>query len=258
MQTYKLHQKLRLSRSHPFFPITLQDTSIKQVSNTINLLRKSRPISSLSAYAHIVVYFNCDATPLAPLESKCIVHEKTEARVTWDIHVVNTYCASRAMKHFRCYKVHAEKNFIQNNFRHCDVLASQPYYVCCHQQERSTSQCSRPYLFAKKTTLSPPFEEHKDPTLHAIDIIAKLFSIVKDPNVGVALKNTCEVPRVQNTSNNKLSGCTSPTKLTNLHYHKPKNNVNHQQYHYITPQEILIDMLFTTKQHLQTYIVMHY
>ena len=57
------------------------------------------------AYVQIFGQFDFNATPMAPLGTKIIVHEKTAQRAKWSKHGVAGGYIVPALEHYRCYKV---------------------------------------------------------------------------------------------------------------------------------------------------------
>ena len=66
------------------FPLQDWCRLLDQAELTINMLRPSRLNPRLSAYAQLEGSFNFNATPLAPLGTKVVVHETPDARKIMD------------------------------------------------------------------------------------------------------------------------------------------------------------------------------
>ena len=86
IQTCKNHLIAGISGADPSFPMTLWDELIPQANITINLLRNSRINPKLSTCAQICGQLYCNKTLLAPPGCKCIIHETTAKRNTWEVH----------------------------------------------------------------------------------------------------------------------------------------------------------------------------
>ena len=71
---------------------------------TLNLLHSSRLHLNPSAYSQVQGHFDFNRTPLAPLGTKVMVHEKPDNRGTWDPHAVEAWYVGLAMHHYRCYR----------------------------------------------------------------------------------------------------------------------------------------------------------
>ena len=70
----------------PLFPLQLWDKLIDQANLTLNLLRPSRLNPKMAVEAMLNGPFDFNRTPIAPLGTKCLVHEKTAVRGTWAPH----------------------------------------------------------------------------------------------------------------------------------------------------------------------------
>ena len=70
----------------PLFPLQLWDKLIDQVNLTLNLLRPSRLNPKMAAEAMLNGPFDFNRTPISPLGTKCLVHEKPAVRGTWAPH----------------------------------------------------------------------------------------------------------------------------------------------------------------------------
>ena len=74
IQTWKCHFKAGLASTNPNFPLTEWDRLIPQANITLNLLRTARANSLLPAHAYVFGNFDFASTPLAPPETKVLVH----------------------------------------------------------------------------------------------------------------------------------------------------------------------------------------
>ena len=64
---------------------------------------------SLSAHTALHGEFHFGDTPMVPPGTKTMVHNRSQARKSWDFHAFNAWYVGSAMKHYRCYKVVSEK-----------------------------------------------------------------------------------------------------------------------------------------------------
>ena len=69
------------------------------------MLRQSRINPKLSAHDQVFGTFNYQRTPLAPLGTKVIIHERPDQRKTWDKHGLPGFMVNRAEDHFRSWQV---------------------------------------------------------------------------------------------------------------------------------------------------------
>ena len=87
------------------FPMYLWAKTIKQAELTLNLLRGSRMNPKLSAWEQIEGRCDCNATPIAPPGTKCLVHVKNEQKGTWDPHALEAWYLGPAWNSYRCCDV---------------------------------------------------------------------------------------------------------------------------------------------------------
>ena len=102
IRTFKNHFISGLATIDPTFPIREWDRLLPQAELSLNLLRNSRILPHLSAYAVINGPFDFTRTPLAPPGTKVVVHEKATTRASWAYHGTLGFYVSPAMEHYRC------------------------------------------------------------------------------------------------------------------------------------------------------------
>ena len=90
----------------PKFPLHLWDRLVPQSILTLNLLRASRINPKLSAHAQLHGAFDFNRTPIGPLGTKVVAHEKPSVRESWAPHGAPAWYISPATEHYRCYKVY--------------------------------------------------------------------------------------------------------------------------------------------------------
>ena len=105
---------------------------IPKVCITLNLLRKSHINPKLLAPAQLHGVFDFNATPLAPLGKKCLLHEKPGSRGSWEVRAINIWYVNRAKDNYRCYQVIPEKTKM---LRISDTVESSPTDVRCHSDQ---------------------------------------------------------------------------------------------------------------------------
>ena len=76
---------------------------------TLNLLRMSCICPQLSAYSELWGDFSFNHTPVFPMGTKLLIHEKPLVRETWDPHAVKGWYMGPAVQHYRCFCVYAVK-----------------------------------------------------------------------------------------------------------------------------------------------------
>ena len=91
------------------FPLHLWCRLLDQAELTLNMLRMSRINPNLSAHEQLHGIHDFNATPLAPLGTKCIAHEKSSQCGTWAPHGQHGSYVGAAPKHYRCYEIYIPK-----------------------------------------------------------------------------------------------------------------------------------------------------
>ena len=107
IQTFKSHFISILCGTNKHFPINLLDKLVPQATLTLNLLRTSRLNPNLSAYSQIFGSFDFNRTPIAPLGTKLLIHEKPGPRASWSPHAIDGWYIGPALRHYRCFRVWA-------------------------------------------------------------------------------------------------------------------------------------------------------
>ena len=93
-----------LATADPQFPVSEWDRLLPQSEFTLNLLRPSRVIPRLSAYAYLFGTFDFNKTPLAPAGTRVILHEKPKQRNSWDYHGVEGWYIGPSLDHYCCVR----------------------------------------------------------------------------------------------------------------------------------------------------------
>ncbi len=83
IQTFKNHCKAILAGVDNSFPMQLWDTLLPQTILTLNFLRQSNAVPTISAHQYVHGNFNYNKIPLAPLGWAVQLHESSERRGTW-------------------------------------------------------------------------------------------------------------------------------------------------------------------------------
>ena len=106
IRTWKNHFITILCGLDPRSPLQLWDKLLEQTKLTLNLLRPSHLNPRMSAEAIMNGPFDFNRTPIAPLGTKVLVHEKPAVRGTWAPHAINGWYVGPARQHYRCYTVY--------------------------------------------------------------------------------------------------------------------------------------------------------
>jgi hypothetical protein len=109
IQTFKNHFISGLCSVDPNFTLMLWEKLLPKATITVNLLRKSRINTRMSAYAQLNGHFYFNRTPLAPPGTRVNAHDKPDQLTSWDPHRVDGYYLGHVLDHYRCYQVHVTK-----------------------------------------------------------------------------------------------------------------------------------------------------
>ena len=101
IQTFKEHFIAALATIDKTCPLQLWDQFLVQVQDTLNLLRRCRRDSTISAYEAIYGHFDFNKTPLAPIGTKALIFDDPAARTSWAPHGTDGYYVGPAKKHYR-------------------------------------------------------------------------------------------------------------------------------------------------------------
>jgi len=106
IQTFKNHFVSILCGADKDFPLYLWSDILRQAEHTLNLLRPSRRIPAVSAYAYMYGQHNYDRNPFAPLGCKVEAHMMPSTRDTWAEHTASGYYIGSSPEHYRCHVVY--------------------------------------------------------------------------------------------------------------------------------------------------------
>ncbi len=127
IRTFKAHFIAILSGTDPLFPMYLWDELLGQAELTLNLLRESHLNPSISAYQEVCGEFDFNKTPIAPLGTAIVSHDKAAARTSWAPHGEAGFYIGPAMQFYRCYRVYITRT---QSVRVTDTLSWHPKHVC--------------------------------------------------------------------------------------------------------------------------------
>ena len=102
IRVWKNHFIATLAGIDPECPLSLWEEFIGQAELTLNLMRASPTNPSISAWEQLCGKFDINATPIAPLGTKVMVHDTPEKRCSWQAHGQIGFYVGRALNHYRC------------------------------------------------------------------------------------------------------------------------------------------------------------
>jgi hypothetical protein len=109
IQTFKSHFIAIIAGEDNSFPMQLWDKLLPQTILTLNLLRQSNAVPSVSAYQYVRGTFDYNKTPLGPMGSAVQMHESRDNRGTWAERSIDGWYLGTSLKHYRCHIIHVKK-----------------------------------------------------------------------------------------------------------------------------------------------------
>jgi len=105
VQTAKNHIISSFCTTDPNFPMNEWDRLIPQIELTLNLMRGSAINPSISAWHQVHGLFKWTHTPIAPIGTKVLIHERSQDRKSWDPHGKDGFYIGPKLQHYRCYDI---------------------------------------------------------------------------------------------------------------------------------------------------------
>ena len=105
IRTFKTHFLSILTDANDLFPNFLWDRLLPQTKLTLNLLRQSTLVPSISAWEHFYGPYNFDATPMGPIGCPIIIHNKPNTYKSWDFRGRKGFSIDPALEHYQCFHV---------------------------------------------------------------------------------------------------------------------------------------------------------
>jgi hypothetical protein len=136
--TFKEHFVTTLATVNMLCPLQLWDEFLPQGKLTLNLLRFSRCILSISANAELYGAFDFNKAPLAPLRTKALIFNDPAMRTSWAPHATDGFYVGPANNHYRCLRFYIP---MMQRFRFLDTWHLYP------------AHCSIPVLLEHDQTL---------------------------------------------------------------------------------------------------------
>ena len=105
IQTFKAHFVAVLCGTATSFPVKLWCRLLRPAEDQLNMLRKSRVVPAVSAFAHLYGQHDYDANPWAPLGTEVELYVHPSQRKTWGAHTLTGFYIGNARDHYRCHVV---------------------------------------------------------------------------------------------------------------------------------------------------------
>ena len=106
IQVFKAHFISILCGTDENFPMHLWDRLLEQAEHTLNMLRPSRVVPKVSAFAYLNGEHNYNQQPFALLGCKVEMHVMPAVRESWAAHTATGYYIGTSWEHYRNHKVY--------------------------------------------------------------------------------------------------------------------------------------------------------
>ncbi len=103
IQVFKAHFIRILCGVDKAFPLHSWDRLLGQAKHTLNMLRTSRMMPLVSAYAYLWGEHNYNANPFASLGCNVEAHVTPSIQETWAPHTASNFYVGNAWEHYRCH-----------------------------------------------------------------------------------------------------------------------------------------------------------
>ncbi len=126
IRNFKSHFLSILAGVADDFPQHLWDRLLPQTEITLNLIRQSNAMPTVSAYAHLSGPFDYNKMLLAPMGYEAQIHKKTKKPGTWAYHSVDGWYLFTSPEHYRtliCYikATKSERHLDTVHFKHKNI-----------------------------------------------------------------------------------------------------------------------------------------
>ena len=108
IQTFKSHFKAVLAGVDDSFPMRLWDRLLPQAVLTLNLLRQSNAVPTISGWQYVHGHFDYNKMPLAPMGCAVQVHENSERWQSWAANSSDGWYLRTSPEHYRCHVIYCK------------------------------------------------------------------------------------------------------------------------------------------------------
>ena len=176
IQTFKNHFIATLAGTDPHFPLHLWDRTLPQVQMTLNMLRASNINPNILAYAQLNGQFDFNATPLAPIGTKVIVHERPAQRGTWAVHGQDGWYIGPAMEHYRCYKTYITTTRGERNADTVEFFPAHAKVPYLSSSDNAITAAKQLVEALRNPMPRAPFETLGTRDMQALEQLAEIFN----------------------------------------------------------------------------------
>jgi hypothetical protein len=164
---------------------------------TLNILRTSRINTKLSAYTQVFGSFDYNKTPLAPLGTKVVIHERPQQRRTFGDHGREGWYIGPAMHHYRHYSIfvtatHGDR--VSNTVEFFPTKVNMPETSSADRLTTAIEEIS--HIVKHQPHPAAPFLHNGEPTNAMLAQLGEIFAPTT-PQTPPLLTTNRVVPRVQ-------------------------------------------------------------
>ena len=105
VQTFKDYSVAVLCRTNAKFPLQLWCRILRQAEHQLNLLRKSRVVPNISAFACLYGQHDYNTNPFAPRGTAVEMHVTPANRKTYETHTKTGFYVGNSWEHYRYHKI---------------------------------------------------------------------------------------------------------------------------------------------------------
>ena len=105
VQTFKDHSMAVLCRTDAKFPMQLWCRILRQAEHQLNLLRKSRVVPNISAFACLYGQHDYNANSSTPLGTAVEMYVTPANRKTYEAHTKTCFYVGNSWEHYRCHEI---------------------------------------------------------------------------------------------------------------------------------------------------------
>ena len=143
----------------------------------MNLLRRSRKNTKLSAYSYLFGPYDYKKNAMVPPGTKVIVHKKPSNRLSWGYHGVEGWYVGPTLDHYRCLKRNIPK---MHSTIIADIVAFIPTNILFPNADQNTflqqTVAELLHLLKHKNNLKIPTIIYGDNIRNAISEIADILN----------------------------------------------------------------------------------
>jgi hypothetical protein len=88
------------------FPMRLWDRLLPQTILTLNLLRQSNAVLTVSAHQYVHGNIDYNKMPLAPMGCAVQLHQSSERQATWAANLIDGWYLQTSPEHYQCHVIY--------------------------------------------------------------------------------------------------------------------------------------------------------